>query len=171
MPSRAEAWREALALASHPEGGWFRELHRSDERVPAAALDRRFAGERALSTSIVYLLRAGEHSRFHRLRADEVWHLYDGGPLWIHLLEAAGLRRLVLGRDPARGECPQGIVPHGAWFAAEPAPGAAFALAGCTVSPGFEYGDFEIASRATLLARHPGERALIERLTSGGSAS
>lgn len=164
MPLRGDAWREALGLAPHPEGGWFREQHRDAERIPAAALPARFAGARALSTAIVYLLRQGEHSYFHRLPADEVWHLYDGGPLWLHLLDESGVRRLELANEPTAG-APQRLVPHGTWFAAELAPGAGFALAGCTVAPGFEYGDLEFAARAALLAQHPGERALIERLT------
>jgi predicted cupin superfamily sugar epimerase len=76
-----------------------------------------------------------------------------------------GARRLVLGLDVAAGERPQWVVPHGSWFGAEPGPGAAYALAGCTVAPGFEYADFEIGERTTLLASHPGQRELIERLT------
>jgi predicted cupin superfamily sugar epimerase len=166
MPASAEDWIRSLGLVPHREGGRFRETWRSADRAPASAWPSRFRGERALGTAIVYLLMAGEHSRLHRLHADELWHLYDGGPLHLHVIQADGAyQRLVLGRDPESGERPQAVVPHGCWFGAEPAPAAAFALAGCTVSPGFEYEDFEAGERAELLRAHPQHRALIERLT------
>ncbi len=163
MTRDAEHWIRALRLEPHPEGGAFRETWRAAES--AAGLPGRFPGARAFGTAIYYLLRAGERSRLHRLRADEVWHLYDGGPLHLHLLvPGEGYRRLTLGHDVTGGESPQCLVPHGAWFGAEPAEGASFALAGCTCAPGFEYEDFELGSRDELLARFPGARALIERL-------
>ena len=151
-----------LGLAAHPEGGWFREVFRSPERVARAALPERFAGERSLATSILYLLAAGERSCFHRLRADELWCHHAGGAVHLHLLERSGSRRLVVG-----AETPQVTVPHGTWFAAEPEPGAAFALAGCFVSPGFEYEDFELAERDRLFAEFPRERSLVTRFTRG----
>jgi predicted cupin superfamily sugar epimerase len=159
-------WIESLGLAPHPEGGHYRETWRSGESLQASALPARFGGARAVGTAIVYLLRAGERSRLHRLRADEVWHLYDGGPLHLHLLEPGrGHRRLALGLDLARGESPQHVVPHGAWFGAETAPGATHALVGCTVAPGFAFEDFELGSRAALLTAFPDQRELVERLT------
>lgn len=164
MNRDADFWVRTLGLAPHPEGGCFRETWRSAET--AEGLPERFGGPRSLGTSILYLLRAGEHSRLHRLRADEVWHFHDGGPLHLHLLEpATGYRRLTLGRDPERGERWQAVVPAGSWFGAEPAEGAPFSLAGCTCAPGFEYGDFDLGVRRELLARFPAERALVERLT------
>ena len=166
MSEDAAHWIAALGLQPHPEGGFFRETWRTPGRVAREALPERFPAPRSLGTAIVYLLRAGDRSRLHRLRADEVWHLYDGGPLHLHVLEpGSGYRLLTLGRDAARGETPQCVVPHGAWFGAEPAKGAAFALAGCTVTPGFEYEDFELGERDALLAAFPAHRALVERLT------
>lgn len=162
----AARWIAALGLVPHPEGGCFHESWRAPESVDATALPARFAGARHLGTAIYYLLGAGEHSQLHRLRADEVWHFYAGGPLHLHVLDpAGGYRRLDLGLDVAAGERPQWVVPHGSWFGAEPGPGAAYALVGCTVAPGFEYTDFELGGRAALLASHPGQRELIERLT------
>jgi uncharacterized protein len=100
------------------------------------------------------------------LKADEVWHLYDGGPLVLHVLEPGGeYRRLVLGLDVTGGELPQQVVPHGCWFGAEVPAEARYALVGCSVHPGFEYGDFEMGVRDELLARHPEHRELILRLT------
>jgi len=155
-----ELWVRRLGLAPHPEGGWFRETYRSPERLPAGAIPARFPGERSLATAILYLLASGERSRFHRLRADETWWHHAGGAMQLHLLGPAGARHVSVG--PER---PQALVPHGTWFAAEPAPGAAFALVGCGTSPGFEYEDFELADGATLAAEFPAERALVTRFT------
>jgi predicted cupin superfamily sugar epimerase len=160
MHAEAEQRIRALSLVAHPEGGWFRETFRSSERLPASALPPRFGGERSLSTSILYLLAAGEHSCFHRLRADELWWHHGGGAMHLHLLERGGVRRLVVG-----GATPQACVPHGTWFAAEPEPGAAFALVGCGVAPGFEYEDLELARRQALLAEHPAHHELVLRFT------
>ena len=166
MSTEAESWIEALDLRPHPEGGLFRETWRSDETLGARALPARFAGERSMGTAIYYLLRAGERSRLHRLRADELWHLYAGGPLTLHLFTEGGdYRRRTLGQDPLAGHAPQLRVPHGCWFGAELPPGVPFALAGCTVSPGFEYDDFELADRSALLSRHPGHADVVTRLT------
>ncbi len=164
MTPGAEDWIRTLGLQPHPEGGAFRETWRAADS--ATGLPARFTGPRALGTSIYFLLRAGERSHLHRLRADEVWHFHDGGALQLHLLAPGeGYRRLLLGRDAARGERPQCVVPHGAWFGAEPAEGADFALVGCTCAPGFEFGDFEMGTRAALLAEFPEHRGIVERLT------
>lgn len=169
MSRDAAYWIRALGLKPHPEGGHYRETWRSDEAAEAAALPARFGGPRALGTAIYYLLPAGEISRVHRLRADEVWHLYEGGPLRLHLLDPVrGHEEIVLGRDMERGESLQAVVPHGTWFGAETGPDAAFALVGCTVAPGFDFQDFELGSRRTLLAECPAQREWIMRLTAAG---
>ncbi len=160
MNPAAEARARSLGLAAHPEGGWFRETFRSPERVPASALPARFGGERALSTSILYLLAEGERSHFHRLHADEVWSHHEGGTLTLHLLERSGLRTLAVGP-----ETPQQVVPQGTWFAAELAAGAPYGLAGCLVAPGFEYEDFELARRDALLLEYPAQREIVLRFT------
>jgi len=162
MNERAEQRVRALALVPHPEGGWFRETFRSAERVPASALPPRYNGERRLATSILYLLAAGERSHFHRLRSDETWWHHAGGAMHLHVLGGATALRLVVGPGS-----PQAVVPHGRWFAAEPEPGAEFALVGCGTAPGFEYEDFELAERDELLAEHPAQRELVLRFTRG----
>ena len=162
----AEDWIRRLALEPHPEGGFFRETWRSPETLPGAALPARFGAGRSLGTAILYLLRGQDRSRLHRLHADEIWHFHCGGPLILHLLEpSGGYERFTLGPGAQRGEVFQCVVPHGCWFGAEPADGVPFALAGCTVAPGFSYDDFELAERGALLASHPRHRALIERMT------
>ena len=155
-----------LGLAAHPEGGWFCETYRSAERVPASALPARFGGDRSMATSILYLLFMVERSRFHRLRADEVWCHHAGNQMLLHLLERGGVRQVQVG-----GGTPQALVPHGTWFAAEVGDYTSmdrqgFSLVSCFVSPGFEYEDFELADRDALLAEFPAERELILRFTS-----
>lgn len=158
----AEHWIARLDLTPHPEGGWYRETYRSPERVEAGALPPRFGGARALSTAIYYLLRAGERSALHRIKSDEVWHHYAGDAVLLWLLQAPGAAREV--RLGGQGE-PQVVIPAGAWYGARVADGGAYALMGGTVAPGFDFADFELADRATLLAGWPTQRALIEELT------
>ena len=155
-----------LSLAPHPEGGHYREIGRSTEVVHGAVTGRRHTGDRCLYTSIYYLLREGEKSRVHRLRSDELWCLVAGGPLLLHSLESDGqVRTMRLGLAVDRGEQPQAIIPRETWFGAHLQPGARFALAVCTVIPGFEYEDFELGDRVSLLGQFPSLREIIELLT------
>ena len=143
-------------LVPHPEGGYFRETYRAAATVPGAG--------RSLSTAIYYLLPAGQRSRLHRIDADEVWHFYRGDPLLVIELQPGAPAKVTrLGRE--RGEHLQHVVPAGTWFGAMPAPGSAFSLVGCTVSPGFEFSTFELGGRGELLAQFPQARELIEQLT------
>jgi len=160
MNDDARAVVTALGLAPHPEGGFFRETFRAPLAVSA------LQGSRAASTAIYFLLPAGSFSALHRVRSDEVWHHYDGDPVELYTLhDDAGEARVArLGRDLARGDRPQVVIPAGVWQAAVPV-GKRFALCGCTVAPGFDFADFEMPSRAELLGRFPTVRELIERLT------
>jgi predicted cupin superfamily sugar epimerase len=149
----------ALGLTPHPEGGFFRETFRAPLAVEAPQ------GSRTASTAIYFLLPAGTFSAWHRVRSDEVWHHYDGDPVELHTLAEDGEHRVTrLGRDLARGQEPQHVVPAGVWQAAAPC-GDRFALCGCTVAPGFDFADFEMPSRADLASHFPSKRELIERLT------
>jgi predicted cupin superfamily sugar epimerase len=157
-------WIEALDLLPHPEGGHYRETWRAPLAVEAAGFD----GPRSASTAIWFLLRAGERSLLHRIRSDEVWHLYDGGPLALHVIRPDGTHEAItLGREPGLGRLPQAVVPAGAWFGALPAEGADWALVGCTVAPGFEFEDLELASRRALVTRFPQHREVVHALTIG----
>lgn len=154
-----------LQLSPHPEGGFYKEVYRSEGIVSQAALPSSFGGDRNLATSIYYLLQQGDYSAFHRIRSDEGWHFYAGGSLFVHCLrEQEGYRRLRLGSKLDAGDSFQLVVPAGVWFAAEPAPGTAFTLAGCTVSPGFDFRDFEMAKKEELLQRFATEAEIINRL-------
>lgn len=151
-------WVNSLALASHPEGGWFRETW----RAPSSVIDVGRGVERSAGTSIVYALLEGEFSSFHRIASDEVWLHHAGAPMRVHVLDSLGYHSLVIGSVDA-GYTPQAVVRAGAWFAAEPVDGAS--LVGCVVAPGFDFADFEIAERAALIEVFPQHRALIERFT------
>ncbi|MGF6649163.1 cupin domain-containing protein [Paraburkholderia sp. GAS82] len=151
-------------LQAHPEGGYFRETYRS-----AARVDRDGAGTgetRAASTAIYYLLCDGAHSAWHRIKSDEVWHFYAGEPLLVHVLDENG--QLVthrLGNALTHpGTVFQAVVPAGLWFAAECADPATFALVGCTVAPGFEFSEFELADVDALRSAYPAQAEFITRL-------
>jgi predicted cupin superfamily sugar epimerase len=170
MPHHRTAayWIDRLGLSRHPEGGWFRETYRSSETIPRAWLPARFPGARSISTAILFLLESGDISALHRLKSDEVWHFHDGLPVRVHVITPEGeYREILLGRDPEAGEQFQAVVEAGCWFGSEPAGNGGFSLVGCTVAPGFDFSDFEMAARAGLTALFPRHEALIRRLTRG----
>lgn len=168
MPERsARDWIETLGLTPHPEGGHFRETYRSRERVDGTHLPSRFGGTRSFSTAIHFLLEGRQHSALHRIKSDEVWHFYAGGALTLFLILPGGdLQEVVMGRDAARGEVLQAVVPAGSWYGAVVNDPESYALVGGTVAPGFDFDDFELGERSRLIALYPQHRALIERLTS-----
>jgi len=160
----AEYWIEILALNRHPEGGWFAETYRAGESIPADALPVRFHGQRSFCTAIYFLLERGDFSALHRIKSDEIWHFYAGSPLTVQVITSGGeLQEILLGRDPSKGQRLQAVVPAGCWFGAETR--GSFALVGCTVAPGFDFTDFEMAEQAALLERFPQHGSLIKRLT------
>lgn len=167
MHPTARIWIDRLELQPHPEGGYFRETYRAAENIPEAALPERFTGPRAFGTAIYYLLTGDDFSSLHRLASDEIWHFYTGAPLDIHMIDAAGrYRKQRLGCNPHEGESLlQVVVEAGNWFGATVADRDAFTLAGCTVAPGFDFADFELARREDLLGLYPAHAELIRTLT------
>jgi uncharacterized protein len=162
----AAYWISRLELVRHPEGGWFRETYRAAETIPAVGLPERFNGPRSFCTAIHFLLEQGDFSAFHRIKSDEIWHFCEGTSLTVHVIHPDGVHeQILLGRDPGKGERFQAVVPAGCWFGAEPS--GTFALVGCTVAPGFDFDDFEMARCAGLSALFPRHGDLIGRLTSG----
>lgn len=162
----ARYWIEKLRLDPHPEGGYFRQTYRSEVVIAREALPAGFSGARAVSTAIYFLLEGEGFSAFHRLRSDEVWHFYAGQPLLVQVIDPEGnYSRILLGSDPGAGQVLQAVVRAGCWFASHVADWKSFAVAGCTVAPGFEFEDFELGKREELVARYPQHRELIERLT------
>ncbi|MFK7927338.1 MAG: cupin domain-containing protein [Myxococcota bacterium] len=156
-PLDAQALIASLDLAPHPEGGFYRETFRSEGSVQAP--DGRV---RPALTQIVFLLPSGVFSAWHKVESDEVWQHHEGGPLELHLLDDSGHRVLVLGAA-SQGQHPQAVVPAGVWQAARPASDQAV-LCGCTVAPGFDFADFQMATADALAALFPQHRAIASEL-------
>lgn len=132
----AEAIIEALDLTPHPEGGWYRETWRASAAP----------GVRAGGTAILFLLRAGERSHWHRVDADELWLWQAGAPLRLEVAadDAGPVAAQRLGGDIAAGAALQAVVPAGAWQAAASLGG--WTLVSCVVVPGFDFAGFELAA-------------------------
>ena len=161
----ADYWIKRLNLSPYQGGGYFRETYRAEETIPRGALPNRFSGPRALSTLIYYLLRTGQQTNFHRLRADEMWHFYTGSALTLHLITGGQYSKVWLGPDFDRGEVFHTVLRAGWWFGATVDDPGAYALVGCTVVPGFHPDDYELGDRLTLLQLYPEYGAIIRKLT------
>ena len=132
----AAAMIAALGLTPHPEGGWYRETWRAAETLP---------GGRAVATSILFLLEAGQRSHWHRVDAGELWLFQAGAAIELSIAEEAGaVQTVILGPDALSGEVLQQLVPPGAWQSAQ-GPVQGWALMGCVVAPAFEFEGFELA--------------------------
>jgi predicted cupin superfamily sugar epimerase len=152
-------------MQAHPEGGWFKETYRSKEAIEATALPDRFPASRFFSTAIYFLLDQGNFSAFHRIKSDECWHFYAGGPLDLYMIHENGrFEHVVIGSRPEQQQHFQFVVPAGCWFASRPSADSAFSFVGCTVAPGFDFNDFELAEKDLLLASFPQHSELITAL-------
>ena len=160
---KVDYWVNHLDLLPHPEGGFFKEVYRSETTVSADIMEAGMKGDRSLATGIYFLITAGNFSAFHRIKSDEMWHFYYGDPLIVHVIELDGsYTKLSIGLDLEKGQIPQAVVPAGAWFASESL--GAYSLVGCTVSPGFDFKDFELAKKEKLTHEFPQHKELISRL-------
>ncbi|MEP6596350.1 MAG: cupin domain-containing protein [Ginsengibacter sp.] len=155
---------QQYGLQPHPEGGWYKENYKSSENIPATALPARFGGSRAFSTAIYFLLEENDFSAFHRIRSDECWHFYAGDPLLIYVIQDGMLDIIELGNDTGKRQLFQFVVPANCWFASRPAAGSTFCFVGCTVSPGFDFADFELADSAVLSGLYPMHEIIILEL-------
>ncbi|OSY88033.1 hypothetical protein WH52_08365 [Tenacibaculum holothuriorum] len=153
-------------LTAHPEGGYFKETYRSNGIIQNEHLPPEFVGNRNYSTSIYFLLTSEKFSAFHKINQDEIWHFYKGRTLKLHMISPEGDYSFVLiGNDIKQNEQPQFVVPAGYWFAAEVEAENAYAFTGCTVAPGFDFNDFVLPKRETLITLFPQHEAIITKLT------
>jgi len=152
-------------MLPHPEGGWYRENYRSEEMITSNALPDRFGGDRNFSTAIYFLLEQGNFSGFHRIKSDECWHFYAGGALLVHIIYEDGKLETIRMSNDLNQSHFQFVVPANCWFASEPEPGCTFSFVGCTVSPGFDFADFELAKAHELAYQFPEHTNLIKRLS------
>jgi len=160
----AEYFIKTLKLIPHIEGGFYREIYRTEKTVAVAG-----GKERTLSTTIYFLLPGREVSRFHRLSSDELWFFHYGSPLVIHTFDENGRYAApMLGLDCPAGMMPQITIPAGTIFGAENGDKESFSLVSCMVSPGFDFEDFELIDTATLCGNYQEKRKLFERFENGG---
>jgi predicted cupin superfamily sugar epimerase len=157
---------ESLELLPHPEGGYYKEVYRSEKTIAKDSLPDSFSGDRSYCTSIYFLLTSENFSAFHRIKQDEIWHFYGGSSLSVHVIDTDGTyTEHKVGMDFSNGEQPQLVVPEGCWFASSVAQEGSYAFVGCTVAPGFDFDDFELATRTALQQEYPQHAAIIHKLT------
>lgn len=164
----ADQVKKLLSLEPHPrEGGWFRSTYEAAEKIPVAALGAsRYPSPRRTGTAIFYLLEPETFNEMHRLRSDEIFHFYTGDPVELLQLHPDGTgSSSILGNDLFAGQHPQLVVNQDTWQGSRLVRGGAWALLGCTVSPGFEYEDYEAGERKALTAKWPDFATLIAALT------
>jgi len=148
------------------EGGYFAETYQSALRIPKASLPASYPGDRAAGNAIYYLLTPDTFSALHRLPGDEIFHFYLGDPVEMLQLHPGGSGEVVLlGQDIAAGMHPQHVVPGGVWQGSRLRAGGSYALLGTTMSPGFDYEDYETGSRQSLTQLYPAHAAMIASLT------
>lgn len=131
---------DKLELKPHPEGGSYREIYRSSERLQTAR------GTRCAITAIYYLLERDEISRWHVVQADEIWHFYEGSALELLAYdpERRAFARCVLGRVGEEGQEHAAVIRKGIWQAARSL--GDYSLVGCNVAPGFDFEDFRLVA-------------------------
>jgi predicted cupin superfamily sugar epimerase len=148
------------------EGGYYVETYRAKGKITQANLPPGYSAWRNFSTAILYLLTPDTFSRLHRVRSDEVFHFYLGDPVtMLQLHPDASSKIIILGQDILNGQCVQAVVPAGVWQGCFLNQGGKFALLGCTVSPGFEFADYESGRQNELLDKYPEQQDLIIKLT------
>jgi uncharacterized protein len=162
LNEQAKYWIEKLNLRQHPEGGFFTEVYRSKMHVHLPE----YGGPRSVCTAIYYLLIGDQFSFFHRIKSDEIWHFYAGSCLSLHIIQEEEKPRLMdirLGSNINNNETFQAVIKSGSWFAASVTDHDSYSLVGCTVSPGFEYRDWEIGQMQTLSRLYPQYKSVIEK--------
>ncbi len=162
----ADYWIKKLNLTKHPEGGYYKEVYKSEGNIEKMALPARYSGERSFATSIYFLLKEDDFSSFHRLQSDEIWHFYIGSTLELHVLGNDGkMNHHLLGQNSEAGENLQFTVPQNHWFGGRLIDKSSFALLGCTLAPGFHFDDFELGTREKMIQEFPQHGQLIKELT------
>jgi predicted cupin superfamily sugar epimerase len=166
MKLTADYWIQALQLQTHIEGGSYTRTYCADLIIPQNDLTSSFHGPRPVATAIYFLLQQNQFSALHRIASDELWHFYYGDPLIIYEIRPDGrLTEHLLGNNPMNGEHFQCAVKAGSWFGSNLKSGGEYALVGCTVSPGFDFAEFDLAEKDKLLALYPQHISIIKALT------
>ena len=161
----ADYFISKLGLEGHIEGGYFKEIYKNPFYTSGEGCPYNFEGARALSTTIYFLLKSGQVSKFHKLKFYEIWFYHYGCPMVIHMIDDAGEYKSVRwGLDIEKGEMPQVLVPANVIFGAEPLENDTFSFVSCLVSPGFDFRDFILYEEKELCLMHPGHADIIKKL-------
>jgi len=155
----ARYWIDYLQLQPHPEGGYYKEVFRSEMDVVRTSE----AGTKQACTSIYYLLEGGDYSGFHRIGSDEVWYFHKGVPLYLHVISHDGIHTVHELSDRSSGNLSV-VVSAGLWFGAELPSKDGFALVSCAVAPAFDFNEFEMAKKEKLLQQYPQHTDIIKKL-------
>lgn len=157
----AENWIRKLRLQKHPEGGYYIETYRSTN-----SLEFRVDEPRVLFTEIYFMLVGCQFSSFHVMKSDEIWHFYSGSSITLHIISYHGeFNEITLGKDVDNGNVFQAVVRAGSWFAASVDDIDSYSLVGCTAVPGFDFRDWKLGDRKTLLELYPQHKLIIEKYT------
>lgn len=164
--TRVDEIIKSLNLLPHPEGGYYKETYRSVGNITPDSLDKRYTEKRSYSTCIYFLLTSNNFSAFHKIKQDEIWHFHEGSPIQLHTISEEGIHQeYYIGNNFVAGQEPQLVVKGNHWFAASVTEKKSFALVSCTVSPGFDFNDFVLASKDELANKFPQHKKLIENYT------
>lgn len=161
LNEQGKYWIEKLNLRRHSEGGFFIETYRSERHVNLPEYD----GPRSACTAIYYLLIGDDVSFFHRIMSDEIWHFYAGSSLSLHIIEEEEETKLIeirLGSNIDNNETFQTVIKSGSWFASV-INRDSYSLVGCTVSPGFDYRDWQLGELQTMKRLYPQYKSIIEK--------
>jgi predicted cupin superfamily sugar epimerase len=156
----AESIIRHLNMKPHPEGGYYKETYRSTSLTVNSE-----GNSRSQSTAIYFLLENQNKSHFHRIKSDELWFFHQGKPLEILSIENGILKRTILGNDFLAGQQAQAMIPANTWFGSRLLQGKGFGLVSCTVSPGFDFHDFEMAKKENLILEFPDLKEIIDEMT------
>ncbi|MBI3520406.1 MAG: cupin domain-containing protein [Bacteroidetes bacterium] len=155
-----------LELLPHPEGGYYKETYRSESKITQSCLSPNFKGDRNMATGIYFLIEKGNFSALHKIKSDETWHFYFGDALEvIEINEQGNLTITQIGSNLQNGETFQYTVKANTWFGSRVSSNGHFSLVGCTVYPGFDFQDFELAQQQDLIQLFPQHQAIIKELT------
>jgi predicted cupin superfamily sugar epimerase len=166
IKNRAFTLINSLKMEPHREGGYYCRSYESKISIKRDSLPKGFAGDRPISSAIYFLLEEDQFSSFHRIKSDEIWHFYEGSSLRLSIISPSGvLTHRTLGSNIENGEEFQIVVPADSWFGAQICDKNSYSFFGCTVSPGFNFDDFELGRRENLLKLFPDHAGIIKSLT------
>ena len=165
MHPQAQQYIQQLQLEAHPEGGYYRRTYQSKIQLSPSSLPHRFSKSRLAASAIYFLLTTDSYSAFHRLQSDELWHFYAGTSLTLYLIPPNGTLQTIEVGNPLNNTNTsfQALIPAQTWFAAAVNAPNSYALVGCTLSPAFDFEDFELAQKELMLKQYPQHTDLIEK--------